>query len=460
MEAQREGVKRFLCFVFLGVVLVYFSGCATSLQVAAGYDDRKTIDALLKGGADINETDFRGFTALMQAASNGTLETVRMLLDRGADLNKGSSLHGTPLVLAAGNGRTEVVKLLLDRGADMNRVKFGGDTPLMWAAHHGHASTVRIFLERGADADQAVGKLNSSSNRLDKAGAALIEKIRDERGKLAQAGRTDGGKRERAGHIPHSSGVESVPPAIMAEPRDDTYAIVIGIENYRSLPKSDYSGRDATLMKAYLKALGYQERNIEFLTDEKATKTDLEKSLEAWLPNRVKQGGTVFVYFSGHGAPEPSAGDAYLVPYDGDPNYLPVTGYPLKRLYESLGKLNAKEIIVVLDSCFSGAGGRSVLARGARPLVMMAAAPAVSANMVVLSATRGSQISTSSPDKGHGVFTYYFLKAIKDGKKNLAEIYEYITPQVEEEAKMLNVQQSPSISPDVEKIKNKFSLRK
>jgi len=56
------------------------------------------------------------------------------------------------------------------------------------------------------------------------------------------------------------------------------------------------------------------------------------------------------------------------------------------------------------------------------------------------------------------VLTYYFLKAIKDGKKNLAEIYERIVPQVEDDAKQLNVQQSPSISPDVEKVKGRFYL--
>jgi len=44
------------------------------------------------------------------------------------------------------------------------------------------------------------------------------------------------------------------------------------------------------------------------------------------------------------------------VPYDGNPSFIDQTGYPLKRLYESLSKLNAKEIIVALDSCFSGAG--------------------------------------------------------------------------------------------------------
>jgi uncharacterized caspase-like protein len=139
---------------------------------------------------------------------------------------------------------------------------------------------------------------------------------------------------------------------------------------------------------------------------------------------------------------------------------LEVTGYSLKRLYDSLGKLQVAEVIVLLDSCFSGAGGRSVLAKGARPLVMMADVTAIPSNMAILSATQGTQISTSSPEKGHGVFTYYFLKALKEGKKTIAEIYEYIKPMVEDEAKQLNVQQSPSISPDVEKIKGRFILRR
>ncbi|MCX7914338.1 MAG: PDZ domain-containing protein, partial [Thermodesulfovibrionales bacterium] len=161
-------------------------------------------------------------------------------------------------------------------------------------------------------------------------------------------------------------------PDFKSSPRPDDFAIVIGIEKYQGLPKSDFSKGDALIVKDYLKALGFQERNIELITDEKATKSAIEKAIEAWLPNRVKRDSRVFVYYSGHGAPEPKTGDAYIVPFDGDPNYLEVTGYPLKKLYEKLGKIQAQEVIVLLDSCFSGAGGRSVLAKGARPLVIMA----------------------------------------------------------------------------------------
>jgi len=248
-------------------------------------------------------------------------------------------------------------------------------------------------------------------------------------------------------------------PDFKSLPRKDDIAVVIGVEHYQSLPNADYSKSDAGIMKDYLKALGFQERNVEFLTDERATKSGIEKSIEAWLPNRVKKDSRVFVYYSGHGAPDPVTGEANLVPYDGDPNYLSVTGYPINRLYDKLGKLQVKEVIIVLDACFSGAGGRSVLAKGTRPLIIVAEGAILNQNMAVLTATQGTQISTSSPEKGHGLLTYYFLKAIKDGKSDIADIYEQIKPQIEDEAKTLNVQQSPSLRPGVEMTKGKFSLR-
>lgn len=257
---------------------------------------------------------------------------------------------------------------------------------------------------------------------------------------------------------PATSEIEPV-PEFKVKSRPNDIAVIVGIEEYQDLPKSDFSSSDAKLIRNYLKALGFQERNIEVLINEKATKSGIEKAIEAWLPNHVKADSKVFIYYSGHGAPEPKTGDAYIVPYDGDPNYLDVTGYSLKRLYEKLAKLRATEVIVVLDSCFSGIGGRSVLAKGARPLVIMSDMPMISKNMVVISASQGNQISTSSPELGHGIFTYYFLKALKEGKKAIVDIYQYVKPLVEDEAKRLNINQSPNITPDIEKLKGKFYLR-
>ncbi len=240
----------------------------------------------------------------------------------------------------------------------------------------------------------------------------------------------------------------------------DDMAVVIGIEKYQTLPSSEYSADDAGLVKDYLLSLGLSRRNMEWITNERATFAAIKKAVESWLPNRVTPHSRVIVYYSGHGAPEPKSRSAYLVPFDGDPNYLEDTGYPLQRLYDKLGSLPAAEIIVLIDSCFSGTGGRSVLAKGARPLVLVETSSVLPARMVVMTATQGNQIAASSQAREHGIFTYYFLKALKDGKGSLFEIYESIRPQVEDEAKQLNIRQSPGLHSGVEGAAEKFRLRR
>jgi len=389
----------------------------------------------------------------------------------------------------------DINKKLLEKGYDPNVKVEGAWLPLSTAVFNGQIETAKKLINKGADVDLAIYELKEVASKqspylsypdnrkiYDKANLAVEMLNRFTPRQVVQQTNVsqsltkedlanivkslvEDAKKSQNKNIRTASAVQpdidkpffSTESKIMG---DNDYAIIIGIEGYSSLPKSDYSYDDAKLVKNYLKALGVKERNIELLTDEKATLSGIMKSIEAWLPNKLKKGGKVFVYYSGHGSPNPVTGEAFIVPYDGDPNYLNVTGYPLKRLYEKLGRLQASEVIVVLDSCFSGAGGRSVLAKGARPLVMTSQSMVMPQNMVVLSATQGSQISTSSQEKGHGIFTYYFLKAIKDGKKSVSEIYEHIKPYVEDDAKSINVQQSPSINPDVESLKGRFLLRK
>ncbi|MCM2303934.1 MAG: ankyrin repeat domain-containing protein [Elusimicrobia bacterium] len=249
-------------------------------------------------------------------------------------------------------------------------------------------------------------------------------------------------------------------PRFSAAARDHDVAVVIGVESYRGLPKSAYSRGDAELMKKYLIALGYRERNVSLLLDGQATYIDIKKTLETWLRNVAKPDSTVFVYYSGHGAPDPASGESYIVPFDGDPEYLGDTAYPLKKLVAGLNALAIKEAVLVLDSCFSGVGGRSVLAKNARPLVAKAQGPVLNDNVAMLSASGSDQVSTSSEDFGHGVFTYYFLKAFKEGKRDLADVYSYLRPLVEDEARRQNARQTPTMSPSAEKSKGRFSLVK
>ena len=501
-------MRKLFAYILIFTSFSFINGCVstivskgrTPLSTAAAIGDINAVKDLLAKGANVCEKGGYGLTPYMWAFSGESLmgsntcrnETFRILMENAYEIfNKGGQCPGL-LHYAAMGGCNDIVKKLLEKGSNPDD-SYYDFTALSWAAQYGQMETAKILINKGADLDSAVYKLkelaskqlpylSSPDNRrtYDRAnlGVEMINRLnpkqvdsktnvstgltKEDLTTIVQAAVEGATKSQKKETKSESVETDIDKPSFAITERifgDNDVAVIIGIEGYQALPKSDYSYDDAKLVKDYLKALGFKERNIELITDEKATKSSIEKTLEVWLKNKAKHDSRVFVYYSGHGAPDPTTGEAYLVPFDGDPNYLTVTGYSLKRLYERLGKLDAKEIVVVLDSCFSGTGGRSVLAKGARPLVMVAETASLSSHVAVLTATQGSQISTSSPEKGHGIFTYYFLKAIKDGRRNLAEIYEYIKPLIEDEAKMINVQQSPSISPDIQKLKGRFGLR-
>jgi hypothetical protein len=244
------------------------------------------------------------------------------------------------------------------------------------------------------------------------------------------------------------------PPATKTKLDPDAYAVVVGVEKYRQagIPAVDFAAGDARAMYSYLTgSMGFDAKNVVLLTDDQATKTDLEKNLGSWLKNRVGPKSRVFVYYAGHGSPNPETGQGYLMPYEADPAYLEDTAYPLSKLYASLGKLPTKDVTVVLDACFSGQGNRSLIAKGTRPLVSVVQSKA-EPNTVVLAAAGSNQVSASYPEARHGLLTYYLLAGLHgeadarhDGRITSDELISYVRPAVERAAKLQNVEQTPSL---------------
>lgn len=364
----------------------------------------------------------------------------------------------------------DVNKKIMEEGYNPNLKVEGAWLPLSTAAFDGEIETAKKLISKGADVDLAIYELkdaaskqspylNSPDNRkvYDKAnlGVEMLSRLtpRAVEPKMVITTSTASASVQDKPII--KSDVDEL-PTIRAKLNKNSYAIIIGIENYRQkLPAADFAAQDAKLVADYItKVMGYPEENVVTLTNEHAALGDFVKYFEKWLPNNVEQGSTVFVYYSGHGAPNPKTSDAFLVPYDGDPSFIDETGYSLKRMYGALGKLPAKEILVALDSCFSGAGGRSVIAKGARPLVMNLQNNVVlSKNMIVMSASSGDQMSSTYDEKGHGLFTYYLLKGIKNedvikqnGSIKVDDLFAYIKPQVERIArKQYNNEQTPQL---------------
>lgn len=382
-----------------------------------------------------------------KAAARGDTAAVAVLLAQGANIESGSSIDNfSPLMQAAMNGKTETVKFLLGKGADINRRDASGDTALYYAVRWGQSQTIEFLLSRSAEVRDRDVRCAAMTRQ-----PILAQKLRAHM-ELSLSppavGSVPGGglqQVEKARSAESDVDRASYPSA--QHPHD--YAVVVGIEGYQDLPAARFAERDAKAVMDHLLALGLPSRNVVDLRGDKAGFKSVEKYVEVWLPRNVHEGSRVFFYFSGHGAPDARTGQAYLLPWDGDPGFLENTGYPIKRLYEKLGSLKAKEVIVAMDACFSGAGGRSVLAKGARPLVTKVDAVAVPQNLTVFAAAAGDQITSTLEDQGHGTFTYYFLKGLSGGAKDASDrvttkaLYDYLKPKVQDAARRQNRDQEP-----------------
>ena len=64
----------------------------------------EAVEVLLEGGADVNETNVAGDTALHAAASNGYTKVIQLLAERGAILDAKNQEGQTPLALTSGGG--------------------------------------------------------------------------------------------------------------------------------------------------------------------------------------------------------------------------------------------------------------------------------------------------------------------------------------------------------------------
>lgn len=235
--------------------------------------------------------------------------------------------------------------------------------------------------------------------------------------------------------------------------RPKAVAIVVGVESYRvRLPKATGAARDAALFAAFAeRTLGLSRGNIKLLTDSDATRSSIDAVLDEWLGKNVDRDAELFFFFAGHGAPDVETGAGYLVPWDADPKYIKTQGIAVDDLVARLAKAGAKQSYAFLDACFSGAGGRSVLAEGTRPLVRVRA-PGAPRGTVSLLTAAGADETTGAASSGHGLFSHHLLAGLngradadRDGAITLEELAAYTRAKVRDDAARDNREQHPEL---------------
>lgn len=246
-------------------------------------------------------------------------------------------------------------------------------------------------------------------------------------------------KRELPRHTIPSSDVDiDIPSA--SKVNDNTFAIIIANENYQSEEAVHYALNDGRTFKNYCQSvLGIPEENIRLRED--ATLNNIQAELD-WIGKvaKVYEGqANIIIYYAGHGVPDEATKGAYLLPVDGVGHNVK-TGYSLEALYATLGAMPAKTVTVFMDACFCGTLRGDGMLAAARGVAIYVEEEAPQGNMVVFSAAQGDETAYPYAEKGHGLFTYYLLKKLKETKGNVSygELATYLTQQVSRRSIVVN----------------------
>jgi hypothetical protein len=254
----------------------------------------------------------------------------------------------------------------------------------------------------------------------------------------------------------------------------EKYALLIGINDYKSprIRDLNYSEADALYLKDMLiKYARYKPQNVKIIQGDAATYARIKKEIY-WLGKTANKDDTVFFYFSGHGTRvedtdgnEADKMDEAFCPYETDIDN-PASVILDDEIGHWFRRINAKQVIVVLDCCHSGgAAGRSLENDGSKGLEMVAASMGRGLlnsdddpyakdlqvdNKFIMTASDADEQSYENPKLGHGVFTYYVGEAIRgdadsnnDQEITTLEMYEYTRAKTLEFAKTIKRQQTP-----------------
>ena len=243
-------------------------------------------------------------------------------------------------------------------------------------------------------------------------------------------------------------------PPVQAATAGQSWAVVIGIEAYDHEHDLRYAVDDAEAMRTRLESLGFK---VLSLTDHEATRTQILDLLEVDLRKLVRQKeDQVVIYFSGHGVTYPEEGASrigYIVPVDAQRSRIYDEGIGMERLARYAKSLPAKQVLFLLDACYSGMAGtqeKTLPPLSEQRLKRLLREP----GKYIMVAGSGNQESLEGSDWEHGLFTHYLLKGL--GSDRLAdlngdqlitvgELFEYVKPRVEDEAVIQGKSQVPEL---------------
>jgi len=209
-------------------------------------------------------------------------------------------------------------------------------------------------------------------------------------------------------------------------------ALVIGNQQYGSpLTSLEGAGQDAEAIGDVLKKQGYEVASLS-----NATRADMVNAMNKLIKD-AEGADSVMVFYAGHGHIHPGSSVGYWIPADGriDNPRGWLSNIDIARF---LANIPARQVLLVSDSCFSGALTRETGAAAAGSTLSRNAI--LNRRSVVAMTSGGEEVVADSAFEGHSPFTYYLLAELdKNTEQPAKTVLERVREQVRKSA-----EQSPA----------------
>jgi hypothetical protein len=203
------------------------------------------------------------------------------------------------------------------------------------------------------------------------------------------------------------------------------YVVVIGIDHYKNWPILGTAVSDATGFAKLLTGQFGFEYAVEPLTEQAATRDNINSLIDDDLRNRLKPEDDLVIFFAGHGTTrndkvgDQTQSDGFLVPFEarapGAVNYW--SDYlNIEEFLRKVSTLPSEHILVILDSCHSGMalGGKFTTSRGDTRFEQDVTRKV---SRKVITSAQGDQLAADSGSlPGHSLFTGLMMQGLMNGE--------------------------------------------
>ena len=168
----------------------------TLLHCAIENGSIECINVLIKNGANLNVTTKTFHEPAIQAAIYAdNMQAVEILFSAGADIEQQNAEGETALFIAVRTGNFEIVKLLIEKPANVNCLNTDGVTPLQVAIQLHQTQIAKALLEAGAA--PSLGRFNSYALATEFGEVEICDDVREKDPSLARQAIQKDNKKEK-----------------------------------------------------------------------------------------------------------------------------------------------------------------------------------------------------------------------------------------------------------------------